>query len=60
MAVALTEHERLFTLPREIWLDIYERLGMVNRFVSAEVEGQNFVLWTTDGHRIVFAPEKET
>lgn len=56
MAVVLTEHERLFALPPKIWTDIYERLGMENRFVSRTMAGRNFVLWTIDGHRIVFIP----
>ncbi len=59
MAITLTEHERLFALPPNLWDHIFVHLGVENRFVSKVVEGRNFVLWTVEGHRVVFVPDKE-
>ena len=56
----LGPNERVIELPMSVFLEVVEKIGMVNRWVEREPNPcPNFVLFSLEGNRIVFTPKQE-
>ncbi len=56
----LGPNERVIELPMSVFLEVVEKIGMVNRWSASEVTKRpNFVLFSLEGNRIVFTPKQE-
>jgi hypothetical protein len=55
MSQPLGLNERVIELPPSLYHEVFEKLGMVNRWLETEAAEQpNFVLFSLEGNRIVF------